>query len=271
LDIRTHTGKIEAAKKVVPILSQIRNAVARGEYVRQSALKLGIREEELLSDVSEFRMVNRMSSPASSSLTARSRQNRPSGQVAAFRKGRGGLMDGTVKAEQCLLALFLTNRDDYERARVALQDELFITPAHRRIKETIYAIGSHFNNLEDLEYKLRDRLAPESEPAAALVEVILKAEEMRQQGEPVEVMLRDFRKRLAKERLNLAAARLLSLSKSGKEDSEQAALQSKIREIGRLGLILPTLTNMSEIDTLERKIEELIGPQEELLQMETTV
>ncbi len=262
LDIGKHTGRIEAAKKAVLILAQIRNAVARGEYVRQVAHKLGIREEELLSDVSQFRRQNRLAPP-----TVNQGQS-PKTNNSQSLKARMGLTDGTLRAEQSLLALFLTNRDDYAKAWEALKDEVFITPAHQRIKEAIYAIGSYFNNVEDLEYKLRDRLAPEKEAAAALLDVIFKAEEMRKQNEASEGMIKDFRKKLAKERLNLAAAKL---SKLGKEDSEQALLQSKIREIGKLGLNLQTLTEMSEIDSLNRKIEELLGPAEELSQMETRV
>lgn len=252
-DLTKHTGKIEAANKVVPILSQIRNAVARGEYVRQTALKLGIREEELLSEVSQFRKENRLAVH-----TVGGRPNQGLGNVT-MAKARGALADGTLKAEQSLLALFLTNSADYEIAKEALQHEAFITPAHQRIKEAIYAIGSYFNNVEDLEYKVRDRLAIERDTSAALLEVIQKAEEMRKQNEPPAAMIKDFRKRLIKERLNLATSRLLTLSKMGKEDSEQAHLQSKIREVGRLGLILPTLVDMTDIDNLNRKIEELVA------------
>jgi DNA primase len=268
LDVRSHTGRIEAAKRVVPILSQIKNAVARGEYVRQAAIKLSVREEEILSDVAQYRRENRLAGSATP-VSARMPEKRTAGQAGLLGRTRNGLIDGTVKAEQCLLALFLTGRDDYEKARDALQDEVFITPAHQRIKDTIYAIGSSFNNVEDLEYKLRDRLAPEREPSAALVEVILKAEEMSRQKEPVEGLLTDFRIRLMKERVNLATAKLLSLSKMGREDSEQATLQSKIRELTGIGRILPGLTNLSEIGDLQRKIEEIIAPFEGQPQTET--
>lgn len=268
LDIRSHTGRIEAAKRVVPILSQIRNAVARGEYVRQAAVKLAVREEEILSDIAQFRRENRLSSPPGSSLASRQPENFKSSQ-GSFGKSRGGLIDGTVKAEQCLLALFLTDRDGYDQAREALQEEVFITPAHQRIKDTIYAIGSNFNNLEDLEYKLRDRLAPEREPSAALVEVILKAEEMGRQKGTVAALLTDFRTKLINERINLAKLKLSSLLKLGKEDSEQVVLQSKILELERIGRNLPKLTSLSEIGDLKRKIEEIIAAFEGLSQTET--
>ena len=269
VDIRTHTGRIEAARKVVPILAQIKNSVARGEYVRQAAIKLSVREEELLSDIAQYRRENRLNVAGAMPTASGGLAKRPSAAAAILGQKRNGLIDGTVKAEQCLLALFLTDREDHEKVREALEDEVFITPAHQRIKETIYAIGSNFNNLEDLEHKLRDRLAPEKEPTEALVEVILKAEEMSRQKGPVEGLLTDLRVRLMKERISLATSKLLSLSKSGKEDSEQAALQSKIRELTGIGRILPSLTNLSEIGDLQRKIEEIIAPFEKLPRAET--
>ena len=60
VNIKSHTGKIEAAKKVVPIVSVIKNAVARVEYIRQLAGEINIREEELLSDVRQYRRENRL-------------------------------------------------------------------------------------------------------------------------------------------------------------------------------------------------------------------
>jgi DNA primase len=260
-DTQTHTGKIEAAKKIVPILAQIKNAVARGEYVRRSAIKLGVREEELISDVAQFRKDNRL---ATSSNGAPVRPQTHNQRGSAFVRGKGGLLDGMVRAEQSLLALFLTTRSNYDQAYSALEEEEFITPAHKRVKETIYAIGSHFNNLEDLEYKLRDRLAPEREPSAALLDIILKAEEMREQDQSVGATLMDFRKRLMKEHIHRATSQLLSLTKQSDEDAQQATLQSKIRELGRLGLMLPTLDDTSAIGALKRKIEELISPYDNL-------
>jgi DNA primase catalytic core len=63
IDLETRTGRIEAASKIVPILALIKNSVARGEYVRLWAMQLRLREEEILSDVSQYRNVNRMDAP----------------------------------------------------------------------------------------------------------------------------------------------------------------------------------------------------------------
>jgi len=170
-----------------------------------------------------------------------------------------------------LLALFLTSKDDYEKAQEALKDEVFIIPAHGRIKEAIYAIGSHFNNLEDLEYKLRDRLAAEGEALTALFEVIYKADEMKKQNTPSQLMLLDCRKKVLTARLDLAVTHLATLCKSRQEDTEQVDLQSKIREIKRLGLILPSLTNLSEFDAFKRKIEQLMSHDQKLPCLETVL
>jgi DNA primase len=238
LDSQTHTGRIEAAKKIVPILSQIKNAVARGEYVRQAAARLSVREEEILSDIAQYRRENRLTAAAGGSLVSRLPEKQRSVQANVLGRTRGGMIDGTFKAEQQLLALFLTGRDSYERARDALEDEVFITPAHQRIKDAIYAIGSNFNNIEDLEYKLRDRLAPEREPSAALVEVILQSLVLTKQNLPnpaQEALLADLQNTLLMARKNLEQSKLQSLMKLGKEDAEQALLQSKIRELQKSG------------------------------------
>ena len=265
VNLSTHIGKIEAAKRIVPILAQIRNSVSRGEYVRQSALKLGIKEEELLSDVLQFTKENRLSF---SSTNQRVQQVHIANNSERLTKRHSGMTDGTTKAEQSLLALFLISSDSYEKAYQALKQEELITPTHKRIREAIYALGSHFNNLEDLEYKLRDRLAAAHEDSKALIEIILKAQEMKEQNEPIEAMLKDFRKRLMQERLELATSKLLMLLRSN-GDSEQSVLQSKIRELGKLKIALPVLTEMSEIEALKGKIDELITPYEQLPAMET--
>jgi DNA primase len=53
--LSSHTGRIEAAANVVPIISQLKMAVNRMEYIRQLAGRINIREEELLSDVNLYR------------------------------------------------------------------------------------------------------------------------------------------------------------------------------------------------------------------------
>jgi DNA primase len=59
----TSSGRIEAAGRVVPILAQIKNAVGRGEYVRNWSMRLRLSEENLLSDISRYRRENRLDAP----------------------------------------------------------------------------------------------------------------------------------------------------------------------------------------------------------------
>ena len=63
INLESRTGRIDAASKIVPILALIKNSVARGEYVRLWAMQLHVREEEILSDVSQYRNANRINAP----------------------------------------------------------------------------------------------------------------------------------------------------------------------------------------------------------------
>ena len=135
-DLKSHTGRIEAARQVVPILAQIKNSVGRSEYVRQWALTLGLREEALLADVGDYRR------RLGSGLPAR---------MPAQRAGSGSLKSGHLEAERQLLAFYLTSREDNERVSTALADEHFIDPVNERIKEALDGIGSQFNTVDDLQ------------------------------------------------------------------------------------------------------------------------
>lgn len=64
INVTSSMGRIEASRKVVPILAQISSAIARSEYLRIWALKLGIREEQWLTEVGEYRRANRLDQPA---------------------------------------------------------------------------------------------------------------------------------------------------------------------------------------------------------------
>ena len=60
LDVATSLGRIDASKKVVPILAGVKNSVARSEYVRQWAMNLNIREEDLITEVGQFRRAHNL-------------------------------------------------------------------------------------------------------------------------------------------------------------------------------------------------------------------
>ncbi len=279
----THTGKIEAAKLVVPILANIRNAVARGEYIRQAAMRIGVREEELLSDVGEYRREHRLVRPPDrpNANLGSHRARLPEGTALNFqvknsvgskRHFGSASREGTAEAERRLLALFLTSREDHQIALNSLLDEQLISAEHRLIKEAIGGVGTSFNNCEDLEHKLMDRLAPNKEASAALIEVILTADEMRKQDAPAELIIREARARLIKERLNQLITGLRGNSASTNEESDSMHVQSKIAELTKLErIVLPNISEISELDDLQRKINQLVGQPQNSFSTETRV
>jgi DNA primase len=253
----SHTGRIEAAKRVVPVLAQMKNAIARGEYIRQWAMKLGVREEELLSDVGQYRRDHRLDTRPASPWQQRHAPLRLTAQAAAR-----SLKSGYVEAERHLLALYLTSRDDYDRVYGAIQDEQLFTAAHQRIKEAIEGIGSQFNNVEDLQHKLQDRLGPDKEASMALIEIILKVEEIRKQNAPIDVLLLDFRVRLLQEKVSRARAKLKALLLSAADEEEQVRLQSKINLLLGLERGLTSITpdsTQEDIDQLRHKFDEIMA------------
>jgi DNA primase len=270
---QTHTGKIEAAKNVVPILARIRNAVARGEYIRQTAVRIGVREEELLSDVSQYRQENRLSHQAQVANKYGLGGDRPGGTVGSPTKPRAGAtLDGLTEAERRLLAAFLLSREDHELATKTLQDEEFISPVHQTIKHSIDGIGSSFNNIDDLQHKLQDRLLPDKQASSALIDVILKAEEMRKENAPTSIIILESRARLIKERVIQMIRGLRGTVSSQTDESDSMKAQSKIAELTKLEReILPNVSDMSKLDDLRRKINELTSPFQNSSQMETKV
>jgi hypothetical protein len=125
------------------------------------------------------------------------------------------------------------------------------------VKEALDGIGSLFDTVQDLQYKLMDRLAPDKEAATALIEVILKVEEVRKQNAPIHVLLLQLRVRLLQERASRALAKLRTMLSSAQDDSEQAQLQSKIFELQGLDRNLTVISpdsDPSEFETLRRKI-----------------
>jgi DNA primase len=258
IDLKTHTGRIEAAKQIVPILAQIKNSVGRGEYIRQWALRLGIREEELLSDVGQYRRRQGMG------LAPRSQSASPALKP-------GVLKSGHLEAERQLLALYLTSREDHRVVSSALADEVLIEPVHQRIKDALDGIGSQFDTAEDLQYKLMDRLAPDGEAAGVMVDLVLKVEEIRKQKAPVGVMLNEGRARVLKERLIRAKNQLRGLMGLAGSENEQNALSSKISQLLQLeSSTLLSARTEDEINDVRRKISEILSDKGQFKQLETT-
>ena len=261
-DLGSHTGRIDASRRIVPLLAQIKNTVGRGEYIRQWALRLRVREEELLADVQQFRR--------SAGLADSGR--RRYGQLPAAPAGtsRKSLRSGHVEAGLNLLALYLTSRDDHRRAAESLGEEDLLDPVYGRIKESIEGIGTQFSTIEDLLSILQDRLAPDPEAARVLVDVILKSEEIRKQKVPVEVTLRENRARLLQERLSQEGAKLRTLSGAAANDDERNSIDSKIIQLKRLEtILLPNAGTDDELNEVRRKIEEIAGIKGQLQRLET--
>ncbi|HEY9788829.1 MAG TPA: DNA primase [Candidatus Obscuribacterales bacterium] len=248
VDIKSHTGRIEAARLIVPILAEVKNAVARGEYIRQWSVKLSLREEELLTDVGQYRRQQKLAFPVA----------RIDDKVRIRAAQKNAPKTGFVEAEKQLLALYLMSKADYEAARKALTDDRLIDPAHRRIKEAIEGIGS-FGSAEDFQYRLMDRLGPDPEASAALVDIILKLDELQRQNLPREVILKDNRARILQERLNQGKNRFRALLPTAASDEEQATLQSKIMSLQQLETqALRDAQTDDQIAEIRRKIDSLL-------------
>jgi DNA primase len=260
LNLSSHTGKIDAAKNLVPVFAQMKNAVARGEYVRQWAMKLGIQEENLLSDVRQYRNNHRpVAQPEYGSNKNRTQVAKTPSPSRHLISSRGMLMSGYVNAEQHLLALYLTSRDDYDRVFRHLDDEEFISTPHQRIKDAISGVGSNFHTIEDLQAQLMDRLSPDSEALSAFVEVLLKVDMLRKQNLPVEKIIQEFRVVLLKERITRALYVLRSLLATAETDIDLGSVQNRIiqlNNIEKVSLINPELS-LEEIAILKRKIDEI--------------
>jgi DNA primase len=258
VDLGTHTGRIEAARAIVPILGQIKNAVARGEYIRQWALRIRVREEELLADVGQFRRRGGLT-------------HKPPPVGAAAGAARSALRSGHTEAGRNLLALYLSSRDDYERAAAALGDQRLLDPVHQRIKESIEGIGTQFVTIEDLGQRLQDRLAPDPEASRELVEVILRVEEIRKQNVPVEVTLREGRARILQELLSREGTRLKALAAATADEEERNVIDSRIIQLKRLEtILLPRARTDDELNAVRRKIEEIAGTTGRTTILETT-
>jgi len=169
---------------------------------------------------------------------------------------RRGPLSGSVEAERALLALFLTSKEDYDVVYTALADERLLSPMHQEIKNAVYGVGSTFSTMEDLQYQLMDRLAPDPQASKALIEVILKVEEFRKQKVPVQVVLKESRARLLKERLTLLISRTRGQLASDVDESEATLLQGRIKELSTLdSTVLPKIETVEELEELKRKLD----------------
>lgn len=246
--LTTPQGKIEAARKLTPILSQIKNQVERNEYVRQCSMKIAIREEDLLEDVSQYRKSNRIGANPNSGASSRPRASQ-----------RGPVKYGNIEAEQQLLALYFTSTDDYERTAVALAGEHFLTPVNQFIKECIEGIGPDFKSVDDLQFKVMNRLAPEPAASAAFVEVIERVDELRRQNSPIDMLLLQMKGRLLKEKVTRMQSTLRGLLPSVDNETDEIAILSRMSLLNQLERELPSCETLDDLAALRRKIEDAMS------------
>jgi len=247
-DTTSHTGRIEAARKVIPVIATMKNTVARMEYIRQLASRLNIREDAMITDVRQERDARR----PQEARFGRFAQNSPNA-IGGGGAGKRTMLSGVADAELKLLALCLTSRDDHQKVMEVLADEDFLTPEHQMIKQALVGIGNQFSSMEELQHELMNRLAPEPGLSAYITEVILAAEELKKQNLPLVVVLVDFQARIIKERLTGLIKALAGIEK----DEEKAERnQVKIKELTRLEIVdLPAAKTFGELVTLKRRIE----------------
>ena len=241
---KSRDGKITIARKIVPILARIDHAIARSEYIRQIANRFDLQESSLISEVNKQRQ------------TRTKETNKQYSNKAPSLKERLRPADGLIDAERWLIAAFISNEQNYNIAFKYLAKEELITNPHRTIIKIIYEWGNIFTNTKDLERKLLDHFASETQISAALVEIILKAEEIEKQKISVPILLLQSRVKLMKERL--AGLTKIIRNRLTPSNTETNLLQSKILELNRLErLTLPTVNNMDEIEQMQEKIKEI--------------
>lgn len=246
LDLQSHNGRIDAGKRVVPIIASIKNAVARGEYMRQWSQRLGVREEDLYADISQFLRQNRS---VNSPTVARQNNSTRVVKKPAY---------GQAEAERQLLAFVLTSRDDYSMAMPIIEGEYFSDKQRLSIRDALLGIGTSFGSCEDLEYQLRNRLAQDAEASRELVEIIWKVEEMREQNLQARVVLSEVRCKLLRERLYREQESVRRQLNESSDDEQFNFLMSKISQLKHLEDRIKKLADDdSELDNVKKEVDRL--------------
>jgi DNA primase len=242
VDKSTGAGRVEASKSLLPILSSIKNAVARGEYIRQWALKLGIREEDLLSDVNQFRRQGRMSSAEPTKPRPAAAKNAPQA--------------GSSVAELSLLAIYLLSPEDYQLMMQKLSLHKMSDPVYQRIKDALESIG-RFPSNEAFWSALQDKLADDADASKRLWELSSKADEIKRQNLPISVILNDYEARLVRERL-IRAINTMSLKiKQRPGEEEELKLSFQITQLTRLQQEMHRMTE-DGLEEVKRKLDALL-------------
>jgi DNA primase len=249
INTTTYTGRIEAGKALVPILAVINNSIERGEYIRKLSLQLGIREEELASDVGYHRRRQGMQAQHKDSI--KTHQTRSS--VAP--------RSGWLEAERQMLSLYLASPEAYNILHATLADERLVDPIHEKIKRTLETVDLSDCAFEDLPHRVLDQLAPQPEASKVFVEILLKLEEVKQQKIPVKILLQAVRGRVLKERLSREKERLRALLGQTAQDDhdQQNQLSFKIVRLTQLeAMDLPSANTAEDLEVIKSRFEEIL-------------
>lgn len=241
-DLTTPNGRIEASKLIVPILTNIKNSVARAEYVRQWAMKLGIREEDLMAEVARFKRQGKL----------RAEPERPRPSLAAKNAPKAG----SQEAEISLLSIYILSPEDYKLMCGKMQDEKMSDPVLQRIKEALEEIGN-FSSPDDFWQSLQNSVAPDMEATQKLWDLATKAEEIRKQNLPISVILNDYEARLVREKLIRAMNALSMQIKQKPGEDEELKLSLKITQLTRLQQQLQ-LAPEGGLEEVKRRLDALL-------------
>lgn len=294
IDLKSHSGRIEASRRVIAVVGKIKTASARVEYVRQCASLLNIREEELLVDVRQYRTDNRLDAPSKGSSPFQPQNGNGwqgkngggGGGGGGGKAGGGGKFQGKGKgkfqkkeedegapltrkhreiatvgltnAERQLLALYLVSRDDLEIVANSLADWQLLTPEHQEIKVALEGIGTQFNTMDDLQYQLMDRLAGLDELRGPLTEIILIVEQIRKQNLPVRVVISDYKSRILLSLAKNCLSRLTQMLGMSNDSAMATQIMTRIKELNQLIKVeLVSAKTDQELDELKRRIEQI--------------
>lgn len=291
IDLKSHSGRIEASRRVIAVVGKIKTAAARVEYVRQCASLLNIREEELLVDVRQYRTDNRLDAPSKGTSPFQPQngsgwqgknggggggkgggggnkfQGKGKGKFQKKEEDEGAPLTrkhreiatvGLTNAERQLLALYLVSRDDLEIVSSSLADWQLLTPEHQEIKVALEGIGTQFNTMDDLQYQLMDRLAGLEELRGPLTEIILIVEQIRKQNLPVRVVISDYKSRILLSLAKNCLSRLTQMLGMSNDSAMATQIMTRIKELNQLIKVeLVSAKTDEELDGLKRRIEQI--------------
>ena len=257
-DTRTHTGRLEAAARIVPILAQIKNYMVRGEYIRLFATEIGAQEDELESSVDRHRRDRKIGHPSRQESIQASMARHVQKVKGTISVPGSGSLAGVLDAERNLLAQLLIGREAYDRVLPIVLGQEFNIPSHKTIKLAIEGVGEVFASAADLRDRLMDRLVSDKEASTALVDIILKSEELHKTEKTADILIFESCAYLLRERLKLANSQMRTRLNSPISDDEKLYWQDKVNKLLWLQMQdLKTVSTLEDINVLAQRINEI--------------